>query len=161
MTSSHKSQTFSVKGMCSPYDIVRFSPGQSQLVINDYTNRQRLWIKLDQRERLNVLKVINGLWKMASNKSVLINYCSHGLGVRDNQLLVCDPNGDCIHVLSTSGKETHSVNMPQGVIPYKAVAQLTSPGVVVMGIGSHQVFLVSERGEMQKKYQYDSKGWGV
>ena len=53
------------------------------------------------------------------------------------------------HVLSTSGKETHRVNMPQGVEPHKAVAQPTSPGFVVIDGTNNQVVLVTEKRQIQ------------
>ena len=58
-----------------------------------------------------------------------------------------------IHVFSTIREETHRVNMPQGVTPSKAVAQLTSPGFVIMDCIDKQVVLVTERGEIQHTYQ--------
>ena len=90
---------------------MRFPPGQSQLVISDHA-KQLLWVKIEQRD---------GVWKVTSHTSVKVSYDPLGLGVRDNQLLVCDDD-NVIHVLSTSGEETHRVNMPQGVKPGKAVA---------------------------------------
>ena len=80
-----------------------------------------------------------------------VSYDPWGLSVRDNQMLVCDCN--VIHVLSTSGEETHRVNMPQGVMPYKAVAQLTSHGFVIRDPINKQVVLVTEEGEIQQAYQ--------
>ena len=74
------------------------------------------------------------------------------LGVRDNQLLISDRYQ--IHVLSTSGAETHRVNMPQGVWPYKAVAQLTSPEFVIMDGRHNQVVLVTEKGKMKHTLRY-------
>ena len=141
VTPPHQPQTFdNIKGLCRPTDMVRFPPGQSKLVISDYDKRL-LWIKLDQRK---------GVWKGTSQRSVKVNYCPHGLGVRDNQLLVCDHN--VIHVLSTSGEETHRVSMPQGVTPWKAVAQLISPGYVIRDRDNKQVVLVTEQGESHHTY---------
>ena len=134
VTSPHQPETFPIKGLSRPAGMVRFPPGQSQLVISDHINRQLGWIKLDQR---------NGVWKLTSQRSVKVSYRPVGLGVHDNQLLVCRDDDDFIHVLSTSGKKTHRVNMAQGVKPGKAVAQLTSPGFV----------LVTEKGELQNRYQ--------
>ena len=69
------------------------------------------------------------MWKVTSLRSVKVRHCPLSLGVRDNQLLVC--NDDVMHVLSTLGDETHIVTMAQR-IPDKAVAQLTSSGFVIM-----------------------------
>ena len=80
-----------------------------------------------------------------------VRYRPGGLGVHDNQLLVCD--GNVIHILSTSGEETRKVNMPQSVNPWKAVAQLTSPGFVISDCANKQVVLVTEKGEMQHTYR--------
>ena len=146
LTSPHQPQTFPLKGLSCAVDMVRFPPGQSQ--ISDGDNKQLLWIKLDQR---------NGVWMLTSQRSVKVIYRPAGLGVRNNQLLVCDDN--VIHVLSTSGEETHRVNMPQGVKPWKAVAQLTSPGFVIMDIVNDKVVLVTETGEVQHKYR-GQKGFG-
>ena len=142
VTSPHQPQTLSIQGMSNPTNMVRFPPGQSQLVISDYLNNQLLWVKVEQRD---------GVWKVTSKRSVKVTYDSYGLGVRDNQLLVCDDN--VIHVLSTSGEETHRVNMLQGVMPYKAIAQLTSPGFVIMDCDNKQVVLVTEKGEIQHTYR--------
>ena len=78
-----------------------------------------------------------------------VSYYPWGLGVRDNQLLVCSGDDNVMHVLSTSGEETHKVNMPQGVMPRKAVAQLTSPGFIIRDWINKQVVLVTEKGEIQ------------
>ena len=140
----HIPETLHIKGMSDPIDMVRFPPGQSQLVISDY-DKQLLWIKLEQRD---------GVWKVTSERAVEVSYRPLGLGVRDNQLLVCDNN--MIHVLSTSGEETHRVNMlPRGVRPWKAVAQLTSPGFVIMDNINALVVLVSVKGIIQRTYKGD------
>ena len=144
VTSPHQPQALSIKGLSQPASMVRFPPGQSQLVISDYVNKQLLWIKLVQR---------NEVWRLTSQRSVKVKYRPCGLGVRDNQLLVCDLDDNVIHVLSTSGKEKHRVNMPQGVRSGKAVAQLTSPGFVIMDDINNQVVLVTERGEIQHTYR--------
>ena len=137
-------QTLSIQGLSRPIDMVRFPPGHSQCVISDldFGKQQLLFIKLEEGR---------GAWRVTSQRAVKVNYRQCGLGVRDNQLLVCDDN--VIHVLSTSGKETHRVNMPQGVEPWKAVAQLTSPGFVVMDCNNKQVVLVTEKGELQHTYR--------
>ena len=142
VTSPHQPQTFSIQGLPYPTDMVRFPPGQSQLVISDYNSKKLVWVELHQR---------NGVWKVTSQRSVKVRYTPWGLGVRDNQLLVCDDN--VIHVLSTSGEETHIVNMPQGVMPRKAVARLKSPGFVVKDWINKQVVWVTEKGEIQHTYQ--------
>ena len=147
VTSPHQPQTLPIKGMSEPVNMVRFRPRQSRLVISDCGSKQLLWIKLDQR---------NGVWKLTSQRTVKVNYRPLDLGVRDNQLLVC--SGDVIHVLSTSGEETHRVNMPQGVRAWKAVAQLTSPGFVIRDWISMQVVLVTEKGEIQHTYR-DQEGF--
>ena len=95
VTSPHQPQRFPIKGLSQPANMVRFPPGQSQLVISDYDNKQLLWIQLEQR---------NAVWKLISQRSVKVKYGQLGLGVRDNQLLVCDNDDDFIHVLSTSFK---------------------------------------------------------
>ena len=142
VTSPHQSQKLSIQGLLNPTDVVRFPSGQSQLVISDPPNDQLLWVKVEQR---------NGVWSVTSQRSVKVRYLSPGLGVHDNQLLVCDDN--VIHVLSTSGEETHRVTMPQGVMPWKAVAQPTSPGFVIGDWTNRQVLLVTEKGEIQHTYQ--------
>ena len=43
--------------------------------------------------------------------------------------------------------------MPQGVTPWKAVAQLTSPGFVIMDCNNKQVVLVTEKGDIQHTYR--------
>ena len=141
VTSPHQPQTISIKGLSSPSDMVRFPPGQSQLVLSHNKN-QLLWVKVEQRDRV---------WKVTSQRSVEVRYRPVGLGVGDNQLLVCD--GNVIHILSTSGEETHRVHMPQGVTPDKAVAQLTSPGFVIRDENNSQVVLVTEKGEVQLTYR--------
>ena len=143
MTSPSQPQTLSINKLSDPRDMVRFPPGQSQLVIGDCDNNQLLFIKLDQRD---------GVWKVTSQTSVNVSYCQLGLGVHGNQLLVCGRDDNVIHVLSTSGEETHRVNMPQGVRPWKAVAQLTSPGFVILDCNNKQVVLVTETREVQHKY---------
>ena len=140
MTSPHQAQTLSIQEM-SPIAMVRFPPGQSQLVISD-GNNQLLWVKVEQHD---------DVWRVTSQRSIQVRYRPRGIGVCDNQLLVCDSK--VIHVLSTSGKEIHKVSMPQGVRPCKAVVQLTSPGFVVMDYDNKQVVLVSEKGEIQHTYQ--------
>ena len=120
---------------------MRFPPGQSKLVISDH-NKQLLWVKVEQRD---------GVWKVTSQISMRVTYDPYGLGVCDNQLLVCDY--DVMHLLSTSGEESHRVNMPQGVVPYKAVAQLTSSGFVIMDRINNRVVLVTEKGKIQHKYR--------
>ena len=142
VTSPHQPHTFSIHGLSWPHDMVRFPLGQSQLVISDGNNKL-LWVKLEHR---------NGVWRDNSQRSVKVTYHPRGLGVRDNQLLVCGAE-NVIHILSTSGEETHRVNMPQGVTPGKAVAQLTSPGFVIMDCMDNQVVLVTERGEIQHTYR--------
>ena len=144
VTSPRQPQTFPIKGLADPTDMVRFPPGQSQLVISDYGKFQLLWIKLDQR---------NGVWEVTSQRTKIVSYGPLGLGVRDNQLLGCDCVSNVIHVLSTSGEETYRVNMPQGVRPWKAVAQLTSPGFVIVDWNNKQVMLVTEKGEIHQIYQ--------
>ena len=153
VTSPHQPQTFPIKGLSRPADMVRFPPGQSQLVISDYDNKKLLWIKLDQR---------NGVWKLTLQRSVKVNYCPLDLGVRDNQLLVCGDDS-VIHVLSTSGKEKYLVNMPQGVVPYKAVAQLTSPGFIIRDSINKQVVLMTEKGEIQRTHlsQEGFRPWDI
>ena len=141
VTSPHQPQTLSIQGLSWPHDMVRFPPGQSQLVFSDDKN-QLLWVKVEQR---------NGVWKVTSQRSVEVRYRTYGLGVRDNQLLLC--GDDVIHILSTSGEETHKVSMPQGVNLGKAVAQLTSPGFVIRDCDNKQVVLVTDKGEMQLTYQ--------
>ena len=142
VTSPHQPQTLPIDGHSEPYNMVRFPPGQSQLVISYPENNQLLWIKLDQR---------NGVWKVSSQILKKVGYSPRGLGVHDNQLLVCDTK--VIHVLSTSCEETHRVNMPQGLKPYKAVGQLTSPGFIIMDCDKEQVVLLTEKGEIQRIYQ--------
>ena len=80
VTSPHQPQKLSIQGMSDPTDMVTFPPGQSQLVISD-CNRQLMWVKVEQRD---------GVWKVTSQRSVKVTYDPYGLGVRDNQLLVCD-----------------------------------------------------------------------
>ena len=143
LTSPRQPQTLPIKELSHPADMVKFPPGQSQLVISDHENKKLLWIKLDKR---------SGLWRLTSQRSVNVNYCPRGLGVCDNQLLVCDDDDNVIHVLSPPGKETHRVNLSQGVKPYKAVAQLTSPGFVIMDWINKQVVLVTEKGDIQHTY---------
>ena len=143
VTSPHQPQTLSIQGLTNPTDIVRFPPEQSQLVISD-SNKQLLWVNANQRD---------GVWRMTSQKSVEVKYAPCGLGVRGNQLLVCCYDDDVIHVLSTSGEETHRVNMPQGVMPYNFVAQLTSPGFVIRDGINNQVVLVTEKGVIQRTYR--------
>ena len=123
--------------------MVKFPLGQSQLVISD-CDRQLLWVKVEQRD---------GVWKVTSQRSVKVSYDPLGLGARDNQLLVCGDDQKVINVLSTSGEETHRVNMPQGVKPCKAVAQLTSPGFVIKDYDNSQVVLVSEKGKIQQTHR--------
>ena len=142
VTSPQQPQTLSVKGLSRPYDMVRLPPGQSQLVISDSNNRQLMFIKLAQRD---------GVWRMTSQRSVKFSGTPFGLGVSGDQLLVCDATK--IHVLSTSDGETHRVNMPQGVWATKAVAQLTSPGYVVMDRANKQVVMVTEEGDVQHTYR--------
>ena len=141
VTSPHQPQTLSIHGLSNTRDMVRFPPGQSQLVISN--GNKLLWVNLEQRI---------GVWRVTSQRSVEVRYRPLGLGVRDNQLLVCGDD-NVIHVLSTSGEKTHRVNMPQGVRPWKAVAQLTSHGFVIRDCGNRQVVLVTEKGEIQHKYQ--------
>ena len=141
VTSPHQPLTFPIEGLSDPFDMVRFPPGQSQLVISNGDDKL-LWVKLEQR---------NGVWRVTWQTSDDVSYHPRDLGVRDNQLLVCGDD-DVIHVLSTSGEETHRVNMPQGVTPYKAVAQLTSPRFVIMDCNNKQVVLVTEKGEIQQIY---------
>ena len=141
VTSPYQRQTLSIQGLSRPQLMVRFPPGQSQLVIGDFDD-QLLWVKVEQR---------NGLWNVTSQRSVNVRYGLYGLGVRDNQLLVCDDN--VIHILSASGEETHRVNMPQGVMPAKAGGQLTSPGFVIMDQTNSQVVPVTEKGEIQHTYR--------
>ena len=97
MTSPHQPQTFSIQGLSEPMDMVRFPPGQTQLVISDLFKNQLLWVKVEQRD---------GEWRLSSQRSMKVSYDPWGLSVHDNQLLVCDRNIRLIHVLSTSGEET-------------------------------------------------------
>ena len=150
VTSPHKPQTLSIKGLSDPQDMVRFPTEQSQLIIADHDNRHLLWIKLDRSK---------GVWKLTSQRTMKVSYRPRGLGIRDSQLLVCDDDDNVIHVLSTSGKETHRVNMPQGVKPWKAVAQLTSPGFVIMDWHNRRVVLVTEKGEIQHTNRGQSGFW--
>ena len=150
ITSPHRPQKFFIQGLSSPTDMVRFPPGQSQLVINDGSKSQILWIQLEPCYGL--WKLFTGVWNVTSQRSVKVRYAPCGLGVHDNQLLVCDED-KVIHVLSTSGEETHRVNMKQGAKPYKAVAQLTSPGFVTMDFNKKQVILVTAKGKIQHTYR--------
>ena len=140
VTSPHQPQTLSVQGLTSPADMVRFPPGRNQLVISDHDNKTLLFIKLEER---------HGVWRVTSRRSVKVRYRPLGLGIRDNQLLVCDNN--VIHVLSTSDEETH--RMPRGVMPWKAVAQLKSPGFVISDYNNKQVVLMTEKGEIQQTHR--------
>ena len=139
VTSTQQPQNLPIRGLSDPYNMVRFPPGQPQLVISDCDKKQLL-----------LIHVRDGAWKLTI-ATLKVGYQPCGLGVHDNQLLVCDRN--VIHVLSTSGEETHRVNMPQGVTPYKAVAQLTSPGFVVMDCDNPQVVLMSTKGDIQQTYR--------
>ena len=141
MAPPHKPQTLLIKGLTNPRYMVRFPPGQSQLIISDLNN-QLMWIKLDQR---------GGQWKVTSQKAMKLKYSPRGLSVHDNQLLVCD--NESIHVLSTSGEEKHRVNMRQNVKPWKAVALRTSPGFVVMDSTNKQVVLVTEKVDVHQTYR--------
>ena len=50
MTSPHQPQTLSIQGLSCPMDIkdmVRFPPGQSQLVISDFYKKRLLWVKVE------------------------------------------------------------------------------------------------------------------
>ena len=153
VTSPHQPQTLSIQELSDPRDMVRFPPGQSQLVISDCYRNRLLWINVDQR---------NGEWKVTSERTVKVIYGPQGLSVHDNQLLVCDIDDNMIHVLSTSGEETHKVNMPQGVRPWKAVAQRTSPGFVIQDWTNKQLVVVTEKGEIKHTYQvWNQSGcWG-
>ena len=51
------------------------------------------------------------------------------------------------------------MKMPQGVMPYKAVAQPTSPGFVIGDPINNQVVLVTEKGEVQHTYR-GQEGFG-
>ena len=144
VTSPHQPQTLSIQGLADPQDMVRFPPGQSQLVMSDHYRKQLLWIKLEQRD---------GVWRVTSHMSLGLTYHPLGLGVHDNKLLVCDDDDNDIHVFSTSGEETHRLNMPQGVRPWKAVAQPTSPGFVIMDSHMKHVVLVTEKGEIRHTYR--------
>ena len=153
VTSPHEPQTFSIQGLSGlskPRDMVRFPPEQSQLVIGDGEYKQLLWVKVDQR---------NGVWRVTSLRSLETRYHPYGLGVRNNQLLVCDSNDKVIHILSTSGDETHRVNKPHCVMPWKAVAQLTSPGFVIIDYDNKQVALMTEKGNIQHTYQGQEGFW--
>ena len=140
VTSPHQPQTLSVQGLTNPADMVRFPPGRNQLVISDHDNKTLLFVKLEER---------HGVWRVTSRRSVKVRYRPLGLGVRDNQLLVCDNN--VIHVLSTSDEVTH--RMPRGVMPWKAVAQLTAPGFVISDYNNKQVVLMTEKGEIQQTHR--------
>ena len=105
VTLPHQPQTLPIKGLTKPVDTVRFPLEQTQLVISDL-NKYLIWMKLKQHK---------GVWKVATRSIVTVSYTALGLGVCDNQLLVCDNN--VVHVLSTTGEETHIVNMPKGVWP--------------------------------------------
>ena len=153
VSSSHKPQKLSIKGLPeNPFSIVRLPPGQSQLVISSFQMKKLLWIKLKQRSVSCKRRRVG--WKVTSIEAFNVSYEPLYLGVHHNQLLVCDDT--VIHVLSTSGEEKHIVNMPQGVRPRKAVAQLTSPGFVIMDRINRQVVLVTEEGELQHRYQCDN-----
>ena len=143
IASPHQPQALPIQGLANPYNMVRFPPGQSQLIVSDYGNERLLRIRVNQR---------NGEWRIVSQKSVKCNYPPQGLGVSDSQLLVCDSN--VIHVLSTSGKETHCLNMCRlGVSPCKAVAQLTSPGFIIRDHNNKQVVLTTDNGEVEETYR--------
>ena len=142
LKSPHQSQTVSVKELANPRDVVRFPPGRPQLVISDSANGKLVWIKLEQH---------NDVWEITSQRSLKVNYSPCGLGIRDNQLLVCDDDG-VIHAISTSRVETGSIDMrKKGIRPWKAVAQLTSPGFIIKDY-DNQVVLVDEKGKLQRIY---------
>ena len=140
LTPPHKPQKILINELAFPRYIVGFPPGESKLVISD--DNKLLWIKLDRD---------GDIWKVTSQNTVHVNYSPWGLGIHDNQLLVCDDK--VIHVFTESLKETHTVDMcTKGVLPHKAWGQLASPGFVVMDRINKQVVLVTEEGEIQQTY---------
>ena len=145
--SSRQSHIFPIHGLARPADMVQFPSGQSQLVISDYEKHSLLWVKVQQRR---------GVWRVTSQTSQELQYTPWGLGVLDNQLLVCD--GDVIHTLSASGEETRRFNTPSTVKPIKAVAFSTSTScpsfkIVVKDSHNKQVALLNEDGIVQKIHQ--------
>ena len=135
-------QTIPIRGLSDPASIVEFPPGQTHLVISDWKKRELQWIQLELR---------HNMWSVVVQRSLSVVYPPLGLGVSDNQLLVCD--GEVIHVLSTSGKEIKIVSPPQTVSPWKAIPQPTAPGFVIMDRNEKQVVLLSEKGQLQQTYR--------
>ena len=124
VTAPHKPQQFPLIGrLCHPQDMVRFPPGQLQLVIGN-NEGQLLWIQAEQG-------IPNDVWKVTYEKLVTIGYRPLRLGVRGNQLIVCGANY-VIHVLSTSGEETHWTWTCHGVY-----------GQVKLWVSSHRLDLSS------------------
>ena len=101
VTSPHRPRSLFIKGLSDPADIVRFPPEESQLVISDRNRKQLVWLKLDKCGKVRkVGLVLNGSWKVTSQRTLMVGYRPLGLGVCKDQLLVSDIDDNVIHVLS-------------------------------------------------------------
>ena len=141
MTSPHKPQIISIEGLTNPIDMVRFPPGQTQLVISDNQAAQLRWIKLEQT---------NGVWKVRSQNSTQLR-CPRGLGARDNQLLVFVSVE--LLMFSTSGEQTDSLYVwPRHA--WKAVPRFKLPGFVIWDDMQHHIVVMNAKGDIQHTYQH-------
>ena len=132
-------QQLTVNGLTSVADMVRFPPGESQLVISDWKAKQLHWVELSQD---------NGRWCVESQRSTDVKYTPKGLGVDGYELLVSD--GRNVHLHSVWQRETGKLKLPKSIRATKAVALTTGPGYVIQDRENSQVVIVTKTGDSQR-----------
>ena len=148
-------QQLTINGLTSVADMVRFPPGESQLVISDWKAKQLHWVGLSHD---------NGRWCVESQRSTDVKYTPKGLGVNGYELLVSD--GRTVHLLSVWRQETGKLKLPKSIRATKAVPLTTGPGYVIQDRENSQVVIVtrigdSQRTDLMNRHKLDSQPFDI
>ena len=147
----YKPQTFVIKDLDNISDIVRFPATKSQLVVSDRSKKTLIWVTMEK---------IDHVWTCTSQRTVNTSYRIERLSASDKQLLVC--NGQVIHIVSESGEEIRTVKLQGNHFwsSTKAVAQLTSPGYVLIDDFDENgvIAIVNANGDVMKEIE-SRQGW--
>ena len=128
-----------ISGMMHPYDLTLTTHADGdKLIITDYSAKCL---------RLVPVKTVGDQCKLGPTQSQQLIYNPWGVCVNSqNNLVVADYNGDCLHVYNNSGQNISTVRLPSGVSPRYLSAD-PSGGYVITCNVSGQIIWVDEEGK--------------
>ena len=134
-----------INEMKSPPDLTLMTHDDGdKLIITDY-NTNCL--------HLVPVKTVGDKCEIGNTQRQKLNYSPWGVCVNSqNNLVVSDPNRQCLHVYNNSGQNISTVRLPSGVSPRYLSAD-PSGGYVITNYASGQITWLDEEGKEKKRHQ--------